>query len=124
MERNQRPVAPMIGVRSCRLATSPCRGAVGTAALAFVLMLSEPPALAADGNRGMLLYENHCLTCHDRLPPRPEQPEVDDLSELRQIVTGWALHARLPWTKEDIEDVVCYLNRRYYTFPDGDRPSC
>jgi hypothetical protein len=72
----------------------------------------------------MLLFENHCVTCHDRLPHRREHRQVKDLAELRQIVTGWALHARLPWTKEDVEDVACYLNDRYYKFPSGKSRSC
>lgn len=97
---------------------------VGLGALIALFVIPSPGGVLADSNRGMLLYENHCVSCHDPLPHRPEEREVKDLTELRQIVTGWALHARLRWTEEDVEDVVCYLNDRHYKFPSGKTRSC
>ena len=33
---------------------------------------------------------------------------------LRFIVTVWVMHESMRWSKQDIEDVVHYLDRTYY----------
>jgi mono/diheme cytochrome c family protein len=69
-----------------------------------------------DLERGRALYENHCVVCHTakvhrRVPPLPLG--VDDL---RFIVTVWATQEGLRWNREEIDDVVYYLDRVHYRF--------
>jgi len=69
-----------------------------------------------DLERGRALYENHCVVCHTpkvhrRMPALPLR--IDDL---RFIVTLWVSQQGLTWSRDDIEDVVFYLDRTYYRF--------
>jgi len=73
---------------------------------------AELPDLA----RGRALYENHCVVCHTpkvhrRVPALPLRTD-----DLRFIVTLWATQQGLSWSREDIEDVVYYLDRTHYQF--------
>ena len=77
------------------------------------VMSAEPPSV----ERGRLLYENHCIVCHTakvhgRIPPLPI-----DLKELRLIVAYWVKNEKLPWTQQEIEDVVEYLDAKHYRLP-------
>jgi mono/diheme cytochrome c family protein len=69
-----------------------------------------------DLERGRALYENHCVVCHTakvhrRVPPLPLG--VDDL---RFIVAAWATQEGLRWNRDEIDDVVYYLDRVHYRF--------
>lgn len=69
-----------------------------------------------DLERGRALYENHCVVCHTPKVHRrvPSLPLHTD--DLRFIVTLWASQQGLRWSRDDIEDVVHYLDRTYYGF--------
>lgn len=92
--------------------------------IAILLLASGGLGVAAAGwgaempdlERGRALYENHCIVCHTpkvhrRVPALPLQ--IDDL---RFIVTLWASQRGLAWSREDIEDVVHFLDRTHYRF--------
>lgn len=69
-----------------------------------------------DLERGRALYENHCVVCHTpkvhrRVPALPLHTD-----DLRFIVNLWASQQGLSWSREDIEDVVFYLDRTHYRF--------
>jgi mono/diheme cytochrome c family protein len=69
-----------------------------------------------DLERGRGLYENHCVVCHTpkvhrRVPALPLRAD-----DLRFIVTLWASQQGLTWSRDDIEDVVYYLDRTHYRF--------
>lgn len=79
--------------------------------------LAAVPAWSAplpDGDRGRLLYENHCIVCHTSKVHRRIPPLPIDRGELRQIVAAWARGQNLDWSEEDIADVVEHLDRTYY----------
>ncbi len=82
--------------------------------LSFTLLLLAPAAYAAEMERGRLLYENHCLGCHESVVHVREQRRVQSALALRAEVAARAQAAGLRWTAEDIDDVVRYLDRRYY----------
>jgi len=69
-----------------------------------------------DLERGRALYENHCVVCHTPKVHRraPRLPLHTD--DLRFIVTVWTSQQGLRWSRDDIEDVVHYLDRTYYKF--------
>jgi mono/diheme cytochrome c family protein len=77
-----------------------------------------PGAHAQDARRGRQVYETQCLSCHyERVHERaPERSRVHSLEELRKEV---ALRARLtgrPFTREDLADIVAYLDQSHYHF--------
>lgn len=84
------------------------------AALGFVVLLIAPATHAAEAERGRLLYETHCLGCHESAVHVREQRRVKSAPALRAEVAARAQAAGLRWTAEDIDDVVRYLDRRYY----------
>jgi len=70
-----------------------------------------------DLERGRALYQNHCVVCHTSKVHRREPPLPLSVEELRAVVTIWARHEKLPWSPDEIEDVVQYLDRAFYRFP-------
>lgn len=89
-----------------------CVGLVGVVLLGF-------PALTAGQDipsleRGRSLYENHCVVCHTPKVHRRVSSLAIDVADLRHIVTAWATQQNLRWSREDIEDVVHYLDRVHY----------
>ena len=79
-------------------------------------MLYAPTSQGADIARGRLLYENHCQTCHTpKIHSRAKRLPMSR-NELRLIVDDWRRQANLPWTPEEVADVVEYLNVTRYHF--------
>lgn len=90
--------------------------AVAAAVAVLALSGGVSPAVAADKERGRILYENHCMVCHTpKVHSRPNRIPLS-LDELRQIVSNWAKEENLPWSNEEINDVVWYLNTTRYRF--------
>ena len=85
----------------------------------LALALAAVPAAAQDANRGKLLYETQCGTCHyERVHQRPrERLTVQSLAALRDEVYLRAGQTKRPFTLQDLEDLVAYLNRDYYKLP-------
>jgi mono/diheme cytochrome c family protein len=86
----------------------------------FMLMITATGALAVsdapDVQRGRMLYENHCVTCHTpNIHSRAKRlPLTRD--ELVGIVDHFRRIQNLGWTPAEIDDVVEYLNRTRYRF--------
>lgn len=75
-----------------------------------------PSASGADAARGRALYENHCQQCHTpKIHSRAKQLPLTR-NELRLIVDDWRRQVNLPWTPNETEDVVEYLNVTRYKF--------
>jgi mono/diheme cytochrome c family protein len=92
-----------------------------TLAIALVAAASQvggaPRAWSADVpdiERGRALYEHHCIVCHTAKLHRRPDPLPLRSDDLRFIVTLWASQQGLGWSREDIDDVVFYLDRVYY----------
>jgi len=66
--------------------------------------------------RGQMLYENHCMSCHESVVYIRGNHRTQSLTELRGRVSHWANYLRLRWGMEEVEEVVTYLNDRYYKF--------
>ena len=86
------------------------------ARLAAVLLLCTGGAQAqtADLERGRALYQRHCIVCHTEKVHRRVPSVAANKDHLRFIVTVWVMHESMRWSKQDIEDVVHYLDRTYY----------
>jgi mono/diheme cytochrome c family protein len=76
----------------------------------------EPPSTPV---RGQLLYENHCTSCHESTVYIRERRRAKDLTDLRGWAIHWSNHLNLNWGAEEVDDVVRYLNGKYYRFSSG-----
>lgn len=86
----------------------------------ILLALTALPSLAAEPGRGRLLYENHCLGCHDSMLHIREQRRVDSLAGLQREILRWRDVQGVPWNPQEVEDVLEYLNSHYYGFAPDD----
>lgn len=79
---------------------------------------SQPVSRQSSQPRGEMLYSNHCLNCHESVVHIREQRRVRNLVTLRETVARWSQELGLKWTADEVEDVVLYLNMRYYHYTD------
>jgi hypothetical protein len=77
---------------------------------------SGKPMLIPAQSRGQILYENHCLVCHESTVHIRQCHKVRTMNDLRAWVTLWAGELHLDWGSPEAEEVVRHLNRRYYRF--------
>jgi mono/diheme cytochrome c family protein len=84
--------------------------------LAFLLLAGALPAAAQDAERGRVLYETFCMTCHyERVHERSrERSVVKSSTDLRSQVARWSERTRMRFTPQDVDDVAEYLNRSHY----------
>ena len=75
----------------------------------------EPVVL--DVGRGRLLYDTHCVTCHDREVHWRDRSIVGAWSDLLVQVDRWQSNTGQRWTSAEIGDVAAYLNAIYYRMP-------
>ncbi|HYA37023.1 MAG TPA: hypothetical protein VEI74_01950 [Candidatus Methylomirabilis sp.] len=68
-------------------------------------------------SRGQLLYENHCIACHESVVHVRHDRRAQSYKALQEWVVRWSNQQQLGWGAGEIADVVDYLNRRYYKFP-------
>ena len=69
---------------------------------------------AADMERGQLLYENHCTSCHDSRAHVRDNRRAKSLTDVRQWVVRWSDHLALNWGSDERNDVADYVFGRYY----------
>jgi len=79
-------------------------------------VLRQKPVTPPVPQRGQLLYENHCMSCHESVVHIRTTKHTRSLQELRARVLHWAEYLKLHWGREDVEDVVSHLNSQYYKF--------
>jgi len=104
---------------------------LGFAVMALTHPDAQPPAPeqksdATPGNaaalpvppvpRGQLLYENHCMACHESVVHIRTRQSARTLAELQERVEHWARYLKLTWSAEDVRDVTGFLDSRYYRF--------
>lgn len=83
---------------------------------------AAPPKPSAEAvSRGQLLYENHCMACHESVAHIRDNRRAKSLKALEGWVVRWANQQELGWGPDDIVEVVDYLNRRYYKFKSNTR---
>jgi cytochrome c len=77
------------------------------------------PTWAQDIDRGRLLYETHCGTCHyERVHDRPrERSLIKSRADLSKEVAYRATLTGRRFSADEIEDVADYLDRSHYKFP-------
>lgn len=78
---------------------------------------TEAAAVTPDLERGRLLYENTCNTCHTTQPHWRDKRLVKQWSDLVAQVERWENVARAGWTPQEIQEVASYLNATFYHLP-------
>ena len=91
---------------------------VPAAILTSVLVVCAGNARAADAERGKLLYENHCKVCHTSVVHVREDRKAGSRQEVRTWIQRWTKELGLQWGPAEVDDVIEYLNERYYKFKD------
>lgn len=90
-----------------------CALLVGPAGLGG-LLLSGERSLAADANRGQLLYENHCMVCHTSIVHVRERRKANSREEIEAWIVRWQTELGLNWDSGEVDDVAEFLNQRFY----------
>lgn len=75
-------------------------------------------AKAADTLRGELLYNTHCVACHNAEVHWRNQRLATDWKSLNVQVRRWQSAIQLNWDDADIASTASYLNSLYYLFPE------
>lgn len=85
--------------------------------VAFSFLFTSSIPASAGTERGRLLYENHCMSCHASIVHVREQRKSKSQAELRARILRWSGELKLNWHDDELADVYQYLNNRYYKFP-------
>mgnify|MGYP002778081949 CR=1 FL=1 len=75
------------------------------------------PVVPAEPARGRLLYETHCIACHNTQVHWRDRREVRDWPSLQMQVARWQANTGLSWSGDDILEVSRYLNDTVYKLP-------
>lgn len=67
-------------------------------------------------DRGRLLYENHCLACHESTVHIREKRKVKKYSDIENYARRFSKLAGVEWSEDELLLVVSYLNRKFYKF--------
>ena len=81
-------------------------------ALLFITLQSQ--AQAQDLQRGKLLHDTHCVSCHDARIYSRSNRVANDADRLRLEVDRWRKNISLPWEQGEIDAVTAFLASRYY----------
>jgi mono/diheme cytochrome c family protein len=92
---------------------NPSIPALGTA---LALLLMFPPAHADEQERGRLLYENHCTSCHTSKVHVRGKHKAHTLEDIEKQVRRWSGELGLTWSDEEVAAVRSYLSIRYYGY--------
>jgi mono/diheme cytochrome c family protein len=84
--------------------------------LLTAVLLLHPLAGLADAERGRLLYENHCLSCHESNVHIRETQAARSLAAVRAAIERWQAVGNLGWGTEEVADVAAYLNATWYHY--------
>ncbi len=74
----------------------------------------EPAAVPV---RGQQLYEHHCTGCHESTVHIRERRRARTVTDVRAWAVHWSSYLKLDWGAEELDDVVRYLNGKYYLYP-------
>ncbi len=70
---------------------------------------------AGDPEKGAALHQS-CLQCHGTEVYVPPKARVKSLSALRKATERWGDYYNPKPTKQEIDDLVAWLNREFYKF--------
>lgn len=68
-------------------------------------------------SRGRMLHENHCTSCHESMAYIRAKRKAKNYEAVRYWVNQRANWLKLGWTGLEKQEVIQYLNERYYKYP-------
>ena len=74
------------------------------------------PTMAADIENGDDLHFENCSGCHDSTAYTRENRKVQSLLRLGTQVRFCKDNLELTWFDDEVDDVIGYLNEKYYHF--------
>lgn len=80
------------------------------------LLPAAPAGAAGDPARGSTLHRD-CLGCHGTELYVPPRAKVKTLSALKKETEKWNDRMNPKFTRQEIEDLVAWLNATFYKFP-------
>ena len=84
-------------------------------AVCAAVVLAGPVSGAGDPVKGVKLHDD-CLGCHGTELYLPPRAKVRTLAALKKETEKWNDRMNPKFTKQEIEDLVAYLNRDFYKF--------
>ena len=66
---------------------------------------------------GQMLYENHCTSCHESMVYIRSKRKAKNYKEVANWVSQRADWLNLDWSVVEKQEVMQYLNERYYKYP-------
>jgi hypothetical protein len=88
-----------------------------TSVLVFgAAVLIFTPAHAADTGAGKKLHDAHCTGCHDTSVYSRREHQVKSLADLHEQLNECTHSAQVKLTAAEQEEIVKYLNEKYYKF--------
>lgn len=85
-------------------------------ALATLLVANAHTAVPGDGTHGQRLLQANCTGCHDSSVYTRPNRMMHSLDELKHQVEGCGHAAKKEFSSTEVQDLVKYLNDRYYHF--------
>jgi len=85
--------------------------------LTLLLAAGTQAALQGDAAQGKRLHDTHCMGCHDAAVYTRKDRVVRSLDELREQLEGCSHMARKEFSPTEMQDIIKYLNERFYRFP-------
>lgn len=79
------------------------------------MLLAAPAGAGGDAARGAKLHED-CLGCHGTELYVPPRAKIKTLSALKKETEKWNDRMNPKFTKQEIEDLVAWLNATFYKF--------
>jgi len=89
----------------------------------LLLSAAGASAQATAAARGGQLYEQSCTSCHGKSVHDRNPRSARNLEEVRHFVERWSNEVGAHWSAQQLDNVVLYLNQRYYHYPCG-QPDC
>jgi mono/diheme cytochrome c family protein len=80
-----------------------------------MLVLAGPAVGAGDPVKGAKLH-NDCLGCHGAELYVPPRAKVKTLAALQQETERWNGRMNPKFTRQEIDDLVAYINVNFYKF--------
>jgi len=81
-----------------------------------ILCAFAPDVAAADTERGRLLYELRCGSCHSESVHGRTNRVARSFEDIAAWVARWNTTLALNWGAEELEHVSVYLNATYYRY--------
>jgi mono/diheme cytochrome c family protein len=93
-------------------------GSLLALALTAAAPLSAQSPVTPTPSGGALLYQTHCIACHDKQVHWRDARLATDWKSLAAQVRRWRTNTGLQWSEQEVDEVVRYLNETIYRFPD------